>query len=78
MGLGAFEYDGCFLVKKILPEGRFVEIAYQDERVQTLKGPHAQSGKAEIAHTFSYGKDYTDAFDAMGVKTRYIYDKRYL
>ena len=71
-----YEYDGNFLVKKILPEGRFVEIAYQDESVQALKGPHAHSGKAEIAHTFSYGKDYTDAFDAMGVKTRYIYDKR--
>jgi RHS repeat-associated protein len=71
-----YEYDGNFLVKKILPEGRFVEIAYQDERVQALKGPHAQSGKAEIAHTFSYGKDYTDALDAMGIKTRYIYDKR--
>lgn len=71
-----YEYDGSSLVKKILPEGRFVEIAYQDERVQALKGPDAQSGKAEIAHTFSYGKDYTDAFDAMGVKTRYIYDKR--
>ena len=71
-----YEYDGNFLVKKILPEGRFVEIAYQDGKVQALKGPHAQSGKAEIAHTFSYGKDYTDVFDAMGVKTRYIYDKR--
>ena len=32
-----YEYDGNFLVKKILPEGRFVEIAYQDGRVQALK-----------------------------------------
>lgn len=71
-----YEYDGNFLVKKILPEGRFVEIAYQEEKVGALKGPHAQSGKAEIAHAFSYSKDYTDVLDAMGVKTRYIYDKR--
>jgi len=71
-----YDYDSNLLVKKVLPEGRFVEIAYQDGKVQTLKGPHAQSGKAEIAHTFSYGKDYTDAVDAMGIKTRYIYDKR--
>lgn len=71
-----YEYDGSLLVKKILPEGQFVEIAYQDGKVQALKGPHAQSGKAEIAHTFSYGKDYADVFDAMGIKTRYIYDER--
>jgi RHS repeat-associated protein len=72
-----YEYDSHLLVKKVLPEGRFVEIAYQDGKVQALKGPHALSGKAEIAHTFSYGKDYTDVFDAMGIKTRYIYDKRF-
>lgn len=71
-----YEYDGNLLVKKVMPEGRFVEIAYQGGKVQALKGPHAQSGKAEIAHAFSYGKDYTDVFDAMGIKTRYIYDKR--
>lgn len=71
-----YEYDSNLLVKKILPEGRFVEITYQEGKVQTLKGSHAQSGKAEIAHAFSYGKDYTDVFDAMGIQTRYIYDKR--
>lgn len=71
-----YEYDDNLLVKKIMPEGHFVEIVYQDGKVQALKGPHAQSGKAEIAHAFSYGKDYTDVFDAMGVKTRYIYDQR--
>ncbi len=71
-----YEYDGPFLVKKVLPEGRFVEIAYQDGKVQALKGPNAESGKAEIAHTFSYGEGYTDVFDAMGVKTRYRYDER--
>ena len=72
----SYEYDRSLLVKKLLPEGRFVEIAYQEGKVQALKGPHAQSGKAEIAYAFSYGTDYTDAFDAMGIKTRYIYDKR--
>jgi YD repeat-containing protein len=71
-----YEYDDNLLIKKGLPEGRFVEIVYQEGKVQALKGPHAQSGKAEIAHAFSYGKSYTDVFDAMGIKTRYIYDKR--
>lgn len=71
-----YEYDSNLLVKKVLPEGRFVEIDYQDGKVQALSGPDAQSGKSEIVHTFSYGKDYTDVFDAMGIKTRYIYDKR--
>ena len=60
----------------MLPEGRFVEITYQDSKVQALKGPNAQSGESETAYSFFYGKDYTDAFDAMGIRTRYIYDKR--
>ncbi len=71
-----YEYDSNLLIKKVLPEGRFVEIAYQDGKVQTLSGPDAQSGRPEIAHIFSYGKGYTDVFDAIGVKTRYVYDKR--
>jgi YD repeat-containing protein len=73
----SYEYNGHLLVKKVLPEGRFVEIAYQDGKVQALKGPNAYSGNSEIAYSFSYGKDYTDVFDAMGVKTRYSYDKRF-
>ncbi len=71
-----YEYDAHLLVKKELPEGRFVEITYHDGKVLALKGPNAQSGKAEIVHTFSYGKDFTDVFDVMGIKTRYTYDKR--
>ena len=71
-----YEYDGNLLIKKALPEGRFVEIAYQEGKVQSLKGPHAQSGGVETAHSFSYGKDCTDVFDAIGTKTRYIYDER--
>lgn len=73
----SYEYEDNLLVKKILPEGRFVEIAYVGDKVQALKGPHARSGKSETAHSFSYGKDYTDVFDATGIKTRYIYDKRF-
>lgn len=71
-----YEYKDNILVKRILPEGRFVEINYQDRKVLTLNGPHAQSGKPETVHYFSYGKNYTDVFDAMGIKTRYHYDKR--
>lgn len=64
------------LVKKTLPEGRFIEIDYQDGKVKSLNGPNSQTGKAEIVHSFSYGVGYTDVFNAMGVKTRYLYDKR--
>jgi len=72
----SYEYNQ-FLVKKMLPEGRFTEIEYQDGKVKSLKGPHPQTGKSEVVHSFSYGKDFTDVFNAMGVKTRYIYDKRF-
>ncbi|MBS0622015.1 MAG: DUF687 family protein [Verrucomicrobia bacterium] len=72
----SYEYRGV-LVKKTLPEGRFVEVDYQEGKVKSLKGPSAQLGKAEIVHAFSYGDGYTDAFDAMSVKTRYVYDKRF-
>lgn len=71
-----YEYDDNLLVKKVLPEGRFVQIAYQEGKVQALKGPYAESGQADTVHSFSYDKDYTDVFDAMGTKTRYRYNKR--
>ncbi|WP_042282548.1 RHS repeat-associated core domain-containing protein [Candidatus Protochlamydia sp. R18] len=71
----AYEYSDV-LIKKTLPEGRFIEIDYQDGKVKSLKGPNSQTGKTEIVHSFSYGTSYTDVFNAMGVKTRYIYDKR--
>ena len=71
----AYEYKDI-LVKKILPEGRFIEIDYQDGKVKSLKGPNSKTGKAEILHSFSYNAIYTDVFNAMGIKTRYIYDTR--
>lgn len=71
----AYEYDEV-LVKKALPEGRFVEIEYEDGKVKHLKGPNILTGKSEIFHSFSYGTGYTDVFNALGVKTRYFYDKR--
>lgn len=64
------------LIKKTLPEGRFTEIEYLDGKVKSVKGPHPSTGKAESIYSFSYGKDYTDVFDAVGTKTRYLYDKR--
>lgn len=73
----SYEYKGQRVVKKNLPEGRFVEITYQDGKVKELKGPHAFTGKAEVAHRFSYGKEYTDVFDAGGIKTRYVYDSNF-
>ncbi len=70
-----YEYNEV-LVKKTLPEGRFIEIDYQDGKVKFLKGPNAQTGKSEIVHSFAYEIGYTDVFNALGIKTRYIYDKR--
>jgi hypothetical protein len=77
-GSHVFSISYCYedaLVKKILPEGRFTEVEYENGKVKCLKEPHPQSGKAEITHSFAYGQDYTDVFNAMGVKTRYICDK---
>lgn len=72
----AYEYNNTTLVKKTLPEGRFIEIDYQDSKVKFLKGLNSQTGKAEIVHSFSYEAGYTDVFNAIGIKTRYLYDKR--
>jgi len=46
-------------------------------KVKALKGPNPQSGAAEIECSFHYGNGYTDVFNAVGVKTRYIYDSRF-
>jgi len=72
----AYDYKGA-LTKKILPGNRFIEIDYQDGKVKSLKSPDAQTGKAALAYTFSYGSDYTDVYNAIGMKTRYVYDKRF-
>ncbi len=69
----SYEYEGE-LIRKNLPEGRFIEAEYSEGKVVALKRPNALSGKEEILHSFSYGDGYTDVFDAMGIKTRYIYD----
>ena len=71
----SYRYEGS-LVKKILPEGRFTEVEYENGKVKFLRTP-STIGKAEITHSFAYGQDYTDVFNAMGVKTRYMYDKRF-
>lgn len=72
----SYEYRGT-LIKKNLPEGHFLEIDYEEGRVKTLKSPQGNGKGPEITYTFSYGNHYTDAFDAMGTKTRYIYDDRF-
>ncbi len=64
------------LVKKTLPEGRYIEIEYHDGKVTCLKGPNADSGEAEVFHTFSYEEHRTDVFNAFGYKTSYFYDQR--
>ncbi len=70
--------SNCFLTKKRLPEGRFVEIEYDDAgRVKALKGPSALSGKPETAYSFNYADKCTEVSNAAGIKTRYRYDDRF-
>lgn len=71
-----YEYNEA-LCKKCLPEGRFVEIEYHEGRVKSLKGPNAQSGQSEVFYSFSYESDCTDVLDALGAKSKYLYDKRF-
>ncbi len=63
------------LVKKSLPEGRFLEIDYENGKVKFLKGPHPQTGYPSIIYSITYGSDFTDVFNALGHKVRYFYDK---
>jgi YD repeat-containing protein len=72
----AYSYDTA-LIKKILPEGRFIEIEYEQGKVKTLKRPHALTGKPTPFFSFDYGEGCTDVFDALGIKTRYTYDSRF-
>ncbi|MBM3197969.1 MAG: hypothetical protein FJZ58_01780, partial [Chlamydiae bacterium] len=72
-----YEYNQDGLVKKKLPGGHFVEIAYKNGKVHLLKGPHPHSGQAEPVFSFSYGEGSTEVLNAMGIKTRYAYDKRF-
>lgn len=65
------------LIKKNLPEGRFLEIEYnKNGLVKAFKEPSALSGNPETTYEFSYGDGFTDAFDASGKKRRYVYDTR--
>ena len=78
----SYDYEikgaNCFLTKKRLPEGRFLEVEYDDiGRVKTLKSPSALSGKPEITYRFTFGDKYTDASNAAGIITRYHYDDRF-
>jgi len=77
----SYEYqrkNGCFpLVKKILPDGRFVEIEYdQNSKVKRINLPNPVSGKAEVYHSFIYSKNHTDVLNTEGLKTRYHFDNR--
>ncbi len=78
----SYDYEikgsNCFLTKKRLPEGRFVEIEYDHAgKVKALKGPSAFSGKPEIAYSFNYGDKSTLVSNAAGTQTLYRYDDRF-
>ncbi len=65
------------LTQKILPEGRFLEIDYDNQaRVKTLKSPGVQSGTSTLLYSFSYGDTFTDAVNAGNIKICYRYDDR--
>jgi hypothetical protein len=53
-----------------------IDVEYQAGKVHTLKGPNATSEAPEIVYSFSYGNNYTEVFNALGIKTKYIYDHR--
>ena len=73
----SYDYQNGSLIRKRFPEGRFVEIEYDDMgRVSALKKPHPDSGKPFIAKEFQYGTGYTDIHNATHVKTRYHYDEK--
>lgn len=72
-----YDYQNGYLIRKRLPEGRFLEITYDSHgRVSTLKKPHPETGKSFTALQFQYGKGYTDVINALRIKTRYFYDER--
>lgn len=62
------------LIKKTLPDGRFLEIEYNEGKVSTLKTPHPIDGSAICTHSFSYGRNYTDVVE-MGIRSRYFFDE---
>ncbi|MFZ0564607.1 MAG: RHS repeat-associated core domain-containing protein [Chlamydiales bacterium] len=65
------------LSKKILPEGRFLNIDYDKQgRLIALKSPDAQSGKPTLLYSFSYDDACTSVTNAANIKTLYRYDNR--
>jgi RHS repeat-associated protein len=65
------------LVKKVLPEGRFLEIDYENDKVVALRMPNAQSGLSEVFFSFSYETGHTDVLNGLGLKTRYVFDQHF-
>lgn len=72
----SYEYKEA-LVKKTLPEGSVTEIEYENGKVATLKTPHPSSGQPDTIYSFSYSQNTTDVFNAIGIRTQYIYDHRF-
>lgn len=68
------------LTKKILPEGRFLEVVYSDDpkrkkRVEVLKAPIGTDESAIPMYTFEYLKKKTNVWDAIGNRTSYFKNK---
>jgi RHS repeat-associated protein len=70
--------DHMVLTKRSRSADDFIEIEYGTQgKVQAIKTPHPNSGKPEVSYTFTYGKGFTDVFNAVGTKTRYQFDDRF-
>lgn len=76
----SYEYEmkdeHCLLKKQIFPEGRFLQIEYNENgTVKVLKEP-STSDQTEIMSAFEYGDGFTEAFNGKSLKTKYLYDTR--
>lgn len=67
------------LVRKDLPEGRFLQIEYRkintSNKVSSLLAPLGNSQTPQTKYRFTYGATFTDVYDAVGNHTRYEFDQ---
>lgn len=60
------------------PDGRFLQIDYEDGKVKTLKAPIGKDNAKATTHTFEYHRKYTVVTDAIDQKKTYHFEKNRL
>ena len=66
------------LIRKRFPEGRFLEIEYDNQgRVTAINKSNPETGKPFVAKQFLYEASHTDVLNALKYKTRYHYDEKF-